>query len=69
MAAGIPIQPVGLAGLVSRSVTIPGLGLSVQLNTWGSTKTRTQWASFDVMFGASYGGDANAGFIIRSAAE
>lgn len=69
MAAGIPIQPVGIAGLSSRSVTIPGLGLTVQLNTWGSAKTRVQWASFDVMFGASYGGDSNAGFIIRSAAE
>lgn len=69
MAAGIPIQPVGMAGLSSRNVTIPGLGLTVQLNTWASTKTRTQWASFDVMFGASYGGDSAAGFIIRSAAE
>jgi len=70
MAAGIPVKGPSSGGIVnSRTVTLPGLGLSVEVNTWYAPASRTQWASFDVMFGASYGGDSNAGFIIRSAAE
>lgn len=67
--SGIPVMP-GANGLVnSRIITMEGLGISVQVNTWFATASRTQWASYDVMFGAKFGGDNLGGFIIRSAAE
>jgi len=68
--AGIPVKGAGGSSLVSsRTVTLPNLGLSVELNTWYSSASRAQWASIDLMFGASYGGENATGFIIRSAAE
>lgn len=70
MVAGLPQKGPSASGVIStRTVTLANLGLTVELNTWFAPSSRTQWASLDVMFGASYGGDANAGFIIRSAAE
>lgn len=57
VAAGIPIIDPSVASMLaaSRVVTIDGLGLSIQINTWGSLATRSAWASFDVMFGAALG--------------
>ena len=43
----------------SRVVEIPDLGLNVVINLWGSTATRTLWASYGVMFGAAVA-DASA---------
>lgn len=65
--SGIPVKATNnLVG--SRTITLP-MGLSVEVNTWYNPAGRVQWASLDVMYGCSYGGDSNAGFIIRSAAE
>lgn len=38
--------------LQTTTVTIDKLGLTVQLNKWGSTKTRAAHATLDVVFGA-----------------
>lgn len=66
MAAGIPVKGAGAQQLVSsRTITLDGLGLTVELNSWFSSKTRSQWASLDVMFGASYGGDSAQGFVFQ----
>lgn len=66
MAAGIPMQAPGVAEemLGQSVVSIPGLGLSVQMNLWVSKASRALWASYDVMFGAAFGGQATAGSII-----
>jgi hypothetical protein len=68
VASGIPEIDPSVAALMaaSRILTIPGLELSVQLNTWGSTASRAAWASLDVMFGAILG-DNTAGAHIKSA--
>ncbi len=57
IAAGIPIMaPKGADQMLQQKIiTIPGIGLSVQLNSWFSTKSRSQWASYDIMFGAAAG--------------
>jgi hypothetical protein len=58
----------GVASLLagSRTITLPDLGLSVQLNTWGSLSSRSAWASLDVMFGAALG-DNTAGAHVKTA--
>jgi len=67
-AAGIPDMHAAVAQqmLEQSVVTLEDLGLSVQLNIWGSAPTRAVWASMDVMFGAALG-DNTAGKIILSA--
>ena len=67
-AAGLPTVDPGVASLLagSRTITLPDLGLSVQLNTWGSLSSRSAWASLDVMFGAALG-DNTAGAHVKTA--
>jgi len=67
-AAGLPMVDPGVASLLagSRTITLPDLGLSVQLNTWGSLSSRSAWASLDVMFGAALG-DNTAGAHVKTA--
>lgn len=67
-ASGLPMIDPGVASLLagSRTITLPDLGLSVQLNTWGSLSTRSAWASLDVMFGAALG-DNTAGAHVKTA--
>lgn len=57
VAGGIPIVDDSVAALMAaqRVITIPDLGVSVQVNTWGSLSSRAAWCSFDVMFGAALG--------------
>jgi hypothetical protein len=61
MAAAIPDYTPEVKDMLTSSevMEVPGLGISVQLNTWASAKTRQTWASFDVLFGAQVG-DTNA---------
>lgn len=69
-ASGIPdIHPAVAKMLMdSRVITVPNLGISVQLNVWGSASSRAVWASYDVMYGAAYGGQgAASGYRIKSA--
>jgi len=67
-ASGIPYVDAGVASLLAgqRTITLPDLGLVVQLNTWGSLSSRSAWASIDVMFGAALG-DNTAGAHVKSA--
>jgi hypothetical protein len=67
-ASGLPMIDPGVASMLagSRVITLPDLGLSVQLNTWGSLSSRSAWASVDVMFGAALG-DNTAGAHVKSA--
>jgi hypothetical protein len=68
VASGIPIIGAGAQSLLfdSKEILIPNLGLTVQWNHWGSTTTRADWMSFDVMFGAGVG-DTSAGKLMVSA--
>lgn len=67
-AAGIPLVEASVASMLAgqRTLTLPDLGLTVQLNTWGSLASRSAWASLDVMFGSALG-DNTAGAHIKSA--
>jgi hypothetical protein len=54
MAAAIPQYHSAVADLMDSTVVeVPGLGLSIQSNVWGSTASRSVWASYDLLFGAS----------------
>jgi hypothetical protein len=67
-AAGLPMVDPGVASMLAgqRTITLPDLGISVQLNTWGSLSSRAAWASLDIMFGAALG-DNTAGAHVKSA--
>ena len=68
IASGLPDVHASIANLMldRRTVTLPGLGLSVAINHWGSLTSRTAWASYDVMFGAALG-DNTAGATLVTA--
>lgn len=65
---GEPVLPesAGRAGLTSSSIAVPGLGVSVQLNSWFSLAGRNDWMTMDVCFGAAKC-DGTAGILIKSA--
>lgn len=66
--ANIPIMDPGVAAVLDgqKVVTIPGLELPVQVNTWIDINTRARWASYDLMFGAAVA-DATALTVVKSA--
>jgi len=68
MAAGptLVAPNAGEAGLIESSITLPGIGLTVQAFQWFDVATRNLNASFDVMFGCS-AGDTTVGAIVKSA--
>jgi hypothetical protein len=55
MASAIPYVDPAVAGLLQQSeiIDIPDLGISIQMNIWGSLASRGLNASFDVLFGAA----------------
>jgi hypothetical protein len=56
MAAALPEMSPQVSELLDTAVvTVPELGLSFQSNLWGSSKTRSTYHSFDLLFGASIG--------------
>jgi hypothetical protein len=59
IASGLPKVPNNNLIQASETITLPKLGLSVLLETWFSTKTRTMWKSLRVMLGVA-AGDTNA---------
>jgi len=66
VASGPPVSPPEVDGapfLRQESFTVPQIGLTCTLYMWLSTKTRSLWASYDVMFGAAVG-DPTAGVLI-----
>jgi hypothetical protein len=64
---GEPVTPDSAkrAGLTSTSIPVPGIGASVQLNSWFSLTSRTDWMTLDVCFGAAKC-DGSAGILIKS---
>jgi hypothetical protein len=53
-------------GLNMETILLPGLNISIAFHHWFSLATRTMWASYDIMFGASLL-DATAGILVKSA--
>jgi hypothetical protein len=56
------------AGLTSTNITAPGIGITVQFNTWFSTDSRTPQMSYDIIFGTTVA-DGTAGHLVIPAAE
>ena len=46
-----------------EQIEIEDLGMTVAFYQWASLKSRTVWASFDIMFGAALG-DASVGAVL-----
>jgi hypothetical protein len=56
VASAIPEYTKPVGDLLESSVfEVPGLGISIQSNVWGSSASRNTWASFDVLFGVAVG--------------
>lgn len=69
IAAGLPLASPNreAAGTTAQVITLPGINLSVEQQQWYSNKTKTDWANWEVMFGAAKG-DGTAGVLIKSQA-
>lgn len=66
MASRTPtLAPQGSNLVAQRNVSLPN-GLTVQVNVWFSTKSRSLWSSYDVLFGAARG-DVTALTVVKSA--
>ena len=65
--AGVPVvaDSAYRAGLQSSNFTVPGIGLSVQMNSWYSFAARNDWMTLDVVFGAAKN-DGTAAVLIKS---
>jgi hypothetical protein len=63
--AGLPLLGESVT-LQSKTITLPGLQLSVQANQWFSLKSRSMFASFDLVMGVALL-DATCGFLLKSA--
>jgi hypothetical protein len=63
--SGLPLRTMSPT-LETKVVQLEDLGLSVALSSWFSLSSRTMWASYDVMFGASVL-DTTAGYLLKSA--
>ncbi len=68
VASMMPYVPPGSEQyfIAQEEIAIDGMGLSVQLNIWFDLASRSHNASFDVIFGAGFGLDANAGVLVKT---
>lgn len=65
--AGLPVAEAIPGNILQRSsFNLPGLDIEVAQHLWFSAKTRTFWASFDIMLGSELG-DATAGKLVTFA--
>jgi hypothetical protein len=56
IASGVPLIGPACTGVIDTStVTLPGLGLTVQVNTWCDPSKRGVFQSLDIVFGANFG--------------
>lgn len=65
-AARLPDHSAASDMISQTAITIPGIGLPVQINVWFSRSSRTLWGSMDTMFGVGLG-DVTAGALFKSA--
>lgn len=66
VASGLPLaSPNRGQNTAVQVITLPGLGLSIELQQWYSTATKKDWANWEVMFGAGKG-DPAAGCLLKS---
>jgi hypothetical protein len=69
-ASGIPPMPPACGSIIeSRNFTVPGVGLTAQFNVWCSSKSRTLWASYDVIVGVAPGPSCNGVRIVPGGTE
>jgi hypothetical protein len=67
MAGAIPQYHPAVGELMDSTVVeIPDLGLSIQSNVWGSSKTRNVWGSYDLLFGCA-AADKSAMKLVKTA--
>ena len=52
--------------IASEVIEIPDVGLSIEMNVWYARASRALWASYDVLFGAAFGGDALKGVLVKT---
>jgi hypothetical protein len=56
IASGVPATSPACAGILDqRTITLPGIGLSVQVNSWCDPSARGMYQSLDIIFGAALG--------------
>jgi hypothetical protein len=55
VASGLPFPVPGDEYFINKTITIPGIQLSVLLLAWIDRSTRSEWMSLDAMFGAAPG--------------
>lgn len=67
VASGLPLASPN-RGMTTQveTITLPGIGLTVEQQQWYSTSSKTDWANWEVMFGAAKG-DPAAGCLIKIA--
>jgi len=66
VASGLPLASANRgASTAVQVVTLPDIALSIELQQWYSTETKTDWANWEVMFGAAKG-DPAAGCLLKS---
>ena len=63
VASGLPLASPN-RGMTTNSqvISLPGIGISVEQQEWYATSTKTDWANWEVMFGAAKG-DGTAGIL------
>jgi hypothetical protein len=63
--AGLPLLGESVT-LQTKTITLPGLQLSVQANQWFSLKSRSMFASYDLVMGTALL-DRSCGYLLKSA--
>jgi hypothetical protein len=63
--AGLPLLGENVT-LQTKTITLPGLGLSVSASQWFSLKSRSMFASYDLVMGVCLL-DRSCGFLLKSA--
>jgi len=62
--AGLPLQ-IEMPNVITRKLTLPGIGIECYLNMWMDGNARTTYAAFDIMLGTT-SCDLTAGGLIKS---
>ena len=61
---GLPLQ-IEMPNVITRKLTLPGIGIECYLNMWMDGNARTTYAAFDIMLGTT-SCDLTAGGLIKS---